>query len=321
LNINLPTKISLLAGPTPLEPLKRIGAITGHPNIFVKRDDVMPLGMAGNKVRSLEFWMAEALQQGADTVLVAGQCVSNQCRLTAAAAAKIGLNCVILHNDAQPARIEGNLLLSTLFGAEIIFLGPVSEQERADKVTQKADDLQKQGKKPYIIGDPVLGAMGYVVAAQELLLQTPKEIGSFDCIVIPGSMGPTEAGLLYGLIASGYPGQVYVISVEYQKQEMQQRIEHIFNRLEQKLGKTLQNPDSIAIFDDRFLGNGYGIASAASNAATQVFATTEALLLEPTYTAKPFAALLAMVADQTIKPTESVCILHTGGTPSLFANR
>src|SRR5690606_12244359 len=168
-------RIRLLDGPTPLERLRRVEALTGHGGIFVKRDDCMPLGMGGNKVRSLEFWLGEALEQGCDILLVAGAPVSNQCRLTAAAAARLGLECLILHNADEPARDEGNLLLSRLTGAKFRFLGPIDEEERAVRVQEAAAELRRQGRRPYVVGDPVVGALGYVVGAIELHQQAEAQ--------------------------------------------------------------------------------------------------------------------------------------------------
>ncbi|MHA1153894.1 MAG: pyridoxal-phosphate dependent enzyme [Alphaproteobacteria bacterium] len=313
-------RISLLDRPTPLEQLRRIGAEIGHRALFVKRDDVMALGLGGNKLRSLEFWIGEALEQGCDTLLVAGQPVSNQCRLTAAAAAKMGLACVILHNADRPAEIEGNLLLNHLYGAEIFYLGPLDETARQEAAEEKARELRKAGRRPYIIGDPVLGALGYVVAAEELLRQASAAVGNFDHIVIPGSMGPTEAGFLYGLLQGGFTGRVHVISVEYGADEMVARIEAIFAKLVEKLGVLEAGPATIARYDDSFLGPGYGVTTPAATQAMRQFATSEALLLEPTYTAKPFAALLSMIEDGLIPGGAPVCALHTGGVPSLFTS-
>jgi 1-aminocyclopropane-1-carboxylate deaminase/D-cysteine desulfhydrase-like pyridoxal-dependent ACC family enzyme len=308
----------LIDHPTPLEQLHRIGAEVGHGALFVKRDDAMSLGLGGNKLRSLEFWIGDALKQGCDTLLVAGQPVSNQCRLTAAAAAKVGLDCVILHNADRPTRIEGNLLLNHLFGAEICYLGPLNEAARQEAAEQTAREFRKTGRRPYIIGNPVLGAVGYVVAAEELLYQASGAVGNFDHIVIPGSMGPTEAGFLYGLLRDGFTGQVHVISVEYGVDELAARIETIFAGLEEKLGALEIGPSIIAQYDDTFLGPGYGVTTPAAAQAIKRFATSEALLLEPTYTAKPFAALLSMIEAGTIPDSASVCALHTGGVPSLF---
>ncbi len=312
-------RVSLVNGPTPLEQLHRIGAEIGHRALFVKRDDVMALGLGGNKLRSLEFWIGEALKRGCDTLLVAGQPVSNQCRLTAAAAAKTGLACVILHNANRPEQVEGNLLLNHLYGAEICYLGPLDEAARQEAAEEKARELGKAGRRPYIIGDPVLGAAGYVVAAEELLHQASDAIGNFDHIVIPGSMGPTEAGFLYGLLRGGFTGQVHVISVEYGADELAARIEAIFAGLVDKLGGLGIGPSMIARYDDTFLGPGYGMTTPAAAQAMKRFATSEALLLEPTYTAKPFAALLSMIEDGLIPGSAPVCALHTGGVPSLFS--
>ncbi len=313
-------RVTLVDGPTPLERLHRIGAEIGHRALFVKRDDVMALGLGGNKLRSLEFWIGAALKRGCDTLLVAGQPVSNQCRLTAAAAAKMGLACVVLHNADRPAAVEGNLLLNHLYGAEICYLGPVDEAARQEAAEAKARTLRKAGRKPYVIGDPVLGALGYVVAAEELLHQASVTVGNFEHIVIPGSMGPTEAGLLYGLLQGGFSGQVHVISVEYGADETAARIEVIFSKLVEKLGALEAGAATIARYDDSFLGPGFGVTTPAAAQAMKRFATSEALLLEPTYTAKPFAALLAMIEDGRIPGGAPVCALHTGGVPSLFAS-
>jgi D-cysteine desulfhydrase len=313
-------RVTLLDGPTPLERLHRIGAEIGHEALFVKRDDVMALGLGGNKLRSLEFWIGEALEQGCDTLVVAGQPVSNCCRLTAAAAAKLGLACVILHNADRPAEVEGNLLLNHLYGAEIFYLGPVDETARRDAAQEKARELREAGRRPYIIGDPLLGALGYVVAAEELLRQASTAVGNFEHIVIPGSMGPTEAGFLYGLLQGGYTGRVHVISVEYGTGVMVARIENIFAKLVEILGTLEAGPARIARYDDSFLGSGYGVTTPAAAQAMKRFATSEGLLLEPTYNAKPFAALLAMIEDGRIPSSAPVCALHTGGIPSLFTS-
>ncbi len=316
---DLPARFRLFDPPTPLERLGRIGAELGHPALWVKRDDAMPLGLGGNKLRSLEFWVGEALRQGADTLVVAGQAVSNQCRLTAAAAARAGLGCVILHNSDPPSRIEGNLLLSHLYGAEIAFLGPVGEAERAVAARARVAELERQGRRPYLVGDPVLGAIGYVAAARELLGQAAGMGVRLAHVVVPGSMGPTEAGLIHGLVAGGFAGRVHVISVEYPRAESKRRVDEVLAGLAERLGPPGVAPATVASFDNSFLAPGYGIAGPAATEAMRRFARTEALLLEPTYTAKPFAALLALVATGVIGDSEPACILHTGGVPSLFA--
>jgi 1-aminocyclopropane-1-carboxylate deaminase/D-cysteine desulfhydrase-like pyridoxal-dependent ACC family enzyme len=308
----------LLEGPTPFQPLERLGRETGHPRLFVKRDDAMPLGLGGNKLRSLEYWLGAAFASGADTLVVAGHTASNQCRLTAAAAAKSGLGCVILHNADRPERIEGNLRLSHLFGAEISYLGPVGECARGQAAEARMEALRREGRKPYLIGDPVLGAAGYVHSGEELLAQARERGMALRHILLPGSMGPTEAGFLYGLLRGGFDGTAHLVSVEYREAELAERVARIFAGLELLIGTAGRTVGSVARFTDRFLGSGYGIPGPEAVAAIRQFAATEALLLEHTYTAKPAAALLSMLADGSIAPDEPACLLHTGGTASLF---
>lgn len=318
MGLNELPRYRLLEGPTPFQLLERIGRRSGHAGLYVKRDDAMPLGLGGNKLRSLEYWLGAAIAAGADTLVVAGHTASNQCRLTAAAAAKAGLGCVILHNADRPARIEGNLRLSHLYGADISYLGPVGESERRQAAEAKVEELRGDGRKPYLVGDPVLGAAGYVHAGEEVLEQARACGARLRHILLPGSMGPTEAGFLYGLIRGGFDGAAHLVSVEYRVSELADRVARIFSGLERLIGPAGRPPEAIARYTDRFLGPGYGVPGPDAVSAIRLFAATEALLLEQTYTAKPAAALLSMIADGGIAPDEPACLLHTGGTASVF---
>ncbi|WP_420403171.1 pyridoxal-phosphate dependent enzyme [Nisaea sp.] len=318
MGLNALPRYRLLEDPTPFQLLERLGRETGHPALYIKRDDAMPLGLGGNKLRSLEYWLGAAFAEGADTLVVAGHTASNQCRLTAAAAARAGLGCVVLHNADRPERIDGNLRLSHLYGAEISYLGPVGEHARREAAEAKVEALRREGRKPYLVGDPVLGAAGYVHAGEELLAQARAAGVALRHILLPGSMGPTEAGFLHGLIRGGFDGTAHLVSVEYDVAELEGRVARIFAGLEELAGSAGRPVGTIARFTDRYLGPGYGIPGPDAIAAIRLFAGTEALLLEQTYTAKPAAALLSMLADGGIAPDEPVCLLHTGGTASLF---
>ena len=311
-------RVPLLDGPTPLQRMPRIEAETGHGGLYVKRDDAMSLGLGGNKLRSLEYWAGEALAAGADTLLVAGRAVSNQCRLTAAAAARLGLGCVIVHNDDPPPRDEGNLLLSRLYGAEIRFVGPVDEDERGRRVEEVRRALEADGRTPYVVGEPVTGALGYVAAALELHEQALEQDIGLRHVVLPGSMGTTEAGFLFGNALLGNPFTVHLVSVEYEVEELARRIEAIHRGLCERTGEVPPPTDRTRYYGE-YLGEGYARPTPAALLAMRRLATAEALLLETTYTAKPFAALLDFVERRVLPPDEPICAIHTGGVPALFA--
>lgn len=312
-------RVHLLDGPTPLQRMDRIEALTGHGGLFVKRDDAMSLGMGGNKLRSLEFWLGEAREAGSDVLLVAGRPVSNQCRLTAAAAARLGFECVIVHNDEAPERDEGNLLLNRLFGADIRFIGPVDELERERQVYDFRDAMAAAGKRPYVVGNPVVGALGYVAAAIELHQQVLDAGVALRHVVLPGSMGVTEAGFLFGCALLGNPFDVHLVSVEYPVDELRARVDGILRALSGRTGVAPgSDPAAAAHYYDAYLGDGYELPTPEALAAIRTFARTEGLLLEMTYTSKPFAALLDLIETKQLPIDEPACIVHTGGLPALF---
>jgi 1-aminocyclopropane-1-carboxylate deaminase/D-cysteine desulfhydrase-like pyridoxal-dependent ACC family enzyme len=312
-------RIDLLQQPTPLEHMARIGTHTGHQQLWVKRDDCMPLAFGGNKVRSLEFWLGEALERGCDILVVAGAPASNQCRLTAAAAAKLGLDCLVLYTGTDPLPLHSNLLLTGMMGAQIQHLGPVGEEERGRLAQRALEELTASGRRPYLIGDPVIGGLGYARAAKELHEQAGARGLNLRHIVLPGSMGVTEAGMIVGAALLDLPWTFHLISVEYQAIELEARIRSILGRLCRLVGvEAKDDPLSrVRIHTDQ-LGAGYGVRTEASVQAGYLFAGLEALVLEQTYVAKTFAGLLSCVARHDIPSDEPACIVHTGGTPAIF---
>jgi 1-aminocyclopropane-1-carboxylate deaminase/D-cysteine desulfhydrase-like pyridoxal-dependent ACC family enzyme len=312
-------RIRLLDAPTPLERLARAGAHMGHPELWVKRDDCMPLAFGGNKVRNLEFWIGEALERGCDTLVIAGTTTSNQCRLTAAAAAKLGLDCLVLYAGEDPISSHGNFVLTKLMGAQIRSLGPVGEEERAGLARLAVTELAAAGRRPYLVGDPVIGALGYVHATQELHEQAVAREIDLRHIILPGSMGVTEAGMILGAAMLDLPWTFHLISVEYQAEDLATRIQSI---LEDLCHLTDFKPQGDMLGRVRIqmdqLGAGYGMPTEASVQASHLFGRLEALALEQTYVAKTFAGLLSGIARQEIPCHEGACILHTGGTPAVF---
>lgn len=306
--------------PTPLEHLRRYGALAGHEQLYIKRDDVISLGMGGNKVRNLEFWLGEALAQGADVIIAAGGLQSNQCRLAAAAAAKLGLECILLHNGSRPDFYQGNMLLNHLVGAKSVFLGPVDEEERGKKTRELSEKLSREGKRPYVIGDPFLGALGYANAALELHQQADQMGVDLKHVVIVGAMAATATGFLYGTAILGNPFQVHVVSVEYPKNHLRGLIESIWAGAERLTGLTPSATlDTVATLYDEYLGGGYAVPTEGSRQAVYDLARTEGIFLENIYTSKTAWATRELIKSGAIPKTEAVCFFHTGGGPSLFA--
>ncbi|EKF18307.1 pyridoxal-phosphate dependent enzyme [Nitratireductor pacificus] len=312
-------RYTLLEQPTPLAPLARLEKRLGRSGLFIKRDDHMPIALGGNKLRSLEFWLGAALEEGADVLLVAGAPVSNQCRLTAAAAAIAGLDCVIIHNDAETAQSLRSSYLNRIFGAEVRFVGSISEESRAVRIEEIAEELRAVGRRPYIVGSAVIGALGYAMAALELLTQVRESGSPIRHVILPGSMGPTEAGFTFGNALLGHPFDVHLVSVEYGQADLAARIARIFGELQHFVGASeVQLDDARIHYHMDYLGPGYALPTPEGENAILTLARTEGILLEHTYTAKPFAGFMDMATDGSIDPSEGLCFLHTGGVPTLF---
>jgi len=293
-------------------------SLGGGPRLLIKRDDAIPFGFGGNKVRKLAFVAARAQADGADTLITAGGVQSNHARATAAAAAKLGMRAVLVANGAPPARATANALLDALLGAEIVYVE--SRDERAPKMLEVAERLRLSGRRPYVIpigASMPLGALGFVHAVAELVDQMPAP----DVIVHATSSGGTQAGLVTGCRLLGLPTRVIGVSADDTAAALQQQVGEIVIGIADLLGVDRhQIADGTAIeVDDRFVGGGYGIPTDASNEAIQLAARTEALFLDPTYTAKAMAGLIAHVREQRFDESQTVLFWHTGGQVGLFA--
>jgi len=312
-------RVRLLEEPTPLHRLTRLGEAWGHPRLYIKRDDVMPQALAGNKVRSAEFWFGDALAKSADLILVAGRLPSNQCRVVAAISCILGLECHVIHNGEPSSEPKGNQLLHNLMGVKQIMLGPVSDEERGQHLEAYAAEMLASGRKPCIISDPVLAALGYVRAALELNEQAESKGYDIRHLVICGSAGPTEAGLLWGAALLGRSFTVHTPSVEYPADEIRETTLDICRSISTRLGFTPSvDPAEILVNSDDFLGEGYDIPTAESLQVVRELAALEGIFIESTYNAKVFASLKATLANGEIPKDEGICIFHTGGVPALF---
>jgi 1-aminocyclopropane-1-carboxylate deaminase/D-cysteine desulfhydrase-like pyridoxal-dependent ACC family enzyme len=305
--------------PTPVEELTRLRDILGGgPRLLVKRDDAIPFGFGGNKVRKLPYVLAEAIAQGADTIITCGGVQSNHARATVAAAVHLGLHPVVVANGAPPARATGNALLLKLMGAEVRYVA--SREERAPAMEATARELRASGRKPYVIplgASTPMGALGYVKAVGELLDQVPPP----DLIVHACSSGGTQAGIIAGLALHRVPTRVIGVSADDPAPQVGAAIRDIVTGLGPLLGRdgrTLAARCPIEVRDD-FVGEGYGIPTPASEEAQSLAARSEALFVDHTYTAKALAAMIRLVREGAVPATATVLFWHTGGQVGLFA--
>ena len=316
-------RIKLAHLPTPLERLASLSASLGGPEIWVKRDDCTGLASGGNKARKLEHLMHDALAKGADTIITAGGIQSNHARQTAAAAARLNLRCILVLTDSVPGRSHvyhhgGNVLLDRLFGAEIRLVE--GDVDPLDAMSEIARQCSGAGGKPYCIpvgGSNAIGARGYVEAAGEMLDQSKLAGMVFSHIVLPTGSGGTHAGLIAGLAMRDARVDVIGISVSRLRQEAVQRVSDLTRDTFSLLG--IDRPVPEIWIDDRFVGEAYGIPTAAMAEAVRRVARTEGLLLDPVYTGKAMAGLMALVAEGRLTKADRVLFWHTGGSVALFA--
>ena len=313
--------------PTRLEPMLRLRQQLGGPNLFIKRDDCTGLASGGSKTRKLEFLVADALGQGADTLLTHGAVQSNHVRQTAAAAAFSGLACeAMLEARVAQAPQEyaesGNVFLDRLFGARLHQVpgGTVMD----DALEALAAQLRAAGRKPYVIpggGSNALGSLGYVECVRELRQQC-IEMGlkKPHLVHATGSAG-TQAGLLAGIHALGLGWPVTGIGVRAPREVQETRVHGLAQRALDLLGVNLALPREAVLADDNFIGAGYGVPTDSMLEAVQMLAGCEGILLDPVYTGKGMAGMISMLRAKAFAPDEDVIFIHTGGSAALFSYR
>ena len=304
--------------PTPVQEMTRLREeLRARPRLFVKRDDSIRFAFGGNKVRKMSYVAAEALARGADTLITCGGVQSNHARVTAAVAAKLGMRSVLVANGAPQERPTANALLDQLLGADVRYVADRSE--RAPAMERIAAELGAEGRRPYVvpIGASIpLGACAFADAVSELRTQAAPP----DVIVHSTSSGGTQAGLIAGCTLAGWPVRVIGISADESAENLTRDVRTILDGCEPLLGVDPGRFATAAIHvDDRFVGGGYGVPTAASADAISLCARTEALFLDPTYTAKAMAGLIGRLRDGDFDDAETVLFWHTGGQVGLFA--
>ena len=313
----------LFAGATALDEAHRLREALGPgaPRILVKRDDAIPFGFGGNKVRKLCLVAAEARACDADTLITVGGVQSNHMRATASAAARLGLRCVLVANGERPTTPRANALLDALLGAELHYVA--SREQRAPTMQAIAARLRAEGRVPYEVplgASTPLGAAAFVRAVGELMAQLPAGVAP-DAIVHASSSGGTQAGLTAGCALHGLPTDVIGISADDPATSIEAHVRRLIGGLGSLLGA---DGDALAravhvTADDSFVGEGYGVPTAASREAQSLAARTEALFVDHTYTAKALAALITFVRDGRYRKDQTIVFWHTGGQVGLFA--
>lgn len=308
--------------PTPLQRARNLEAAVGPdaPRIYLKRDDLTGLAFGGNKARKLEYLVGDALASGATVLVTEGAAQSNHARMTAAAARLAGLKALLILDARHGAEIAGNLLLDHLLGAEVRIVPGAAE--RAALMARIGDELRAAGERPYVIptgGSVPLGAAAYVTMVAEM---TPQLLALGEAprrLYFASSSQGTQAGLVVGASAFSAPYGVRGVAVERPVDALKAECARLANETAQLLGIDASFTAGKIALDDRHVGAGYGVPTEEGLAAIRLLARTEAVFLDPVYSGKAMAGMLADIRAGEIAPDEAVVFLHTGGGPSLFA--
>jgi len=320
----LATMMSLPAVPlaphaTPLDELTRLRPALGPgcPRLWMKRDDLLSFGLGGNKVRKMQTVAAEALAAGADTLVTCGGVQSNHARVTAAAGAALGLRVVLVLNGEAPDPPTGNLRLDRLFGAELRLVS--TRSERAAVMASIGGELTAAGRRPFVVplgASTATGAIGFARGLEELAAAKLRP----DVIVHASSSGGTQAGMLAGCALFGLRARVVGISADEPRTGLTGTVAALLAEMAGRLGVRAASlgADDIEV-DDSHVGEGYGIPTDGSSEALELTARTEGILLDPVYTAKAMAGLIARVRAGELRPDDTVLFWHTGGAIGFFA--
>ena len=310
--------------PTPLEFMPRLTEALDGPRLWVKRDDCTGLGFGGNKTRKLEFLMAAAREEGADTVVTPGAVQSNHCRQTAAAAAKLGMKAILvferrLANPDEAYRTSGNVLLDKIFGATIEEVDAGTDMNAA--IAETGERVQSEGAKAYLIpggGSSPIGALGYVNCAMELVNQANTMNLKIDHIIHATGSAGTQAGLVTGLKAIHADIPVLGVGVAAREDAQKARVFSLAEKTADLIGAPgVVGSDDIVV-DDNYIGEAYGVPTEGMTEAVTMAARLEGLLFDPVYSGKALAGMIDLIRQGRFSKDQNLVFLHTGGAPGLF---
>jgi len=316
------SRLDLAVLPTPLQECAHFSQKLGGPRIFIKREDLTGLAFGGNKVRKLEFFMADLVDKGVETVIAGASKQSNFCRQTSACAAKLGMNAILLLMGDPNTERQGNLLVDDLLGADVRLHNYESWPKLHEAIYQLADDLRKRGVKAQALtGFEPLGSIAYVDCVLEMMSQFEEQGMMPDYIFVSSGTG-TQAGLEVGIRALGLDCKIVGISPSPDLDgydSISARLAEVANWVAERLGLDLTFKAEEITNTPAYVGPGYAKVTKAGIEAIRLMASTEGIMLDPVYTGKAVAGLIDYIRRGEIGPDQTVVFVHTGGTPALFA--
>jgi len=317
-----PLRISLAQIPTPIESLPKLSREFGA-DLRVKRDDLTGSTLSGNKVRKLEYLLAEALDKGCDSIITCGAVASNHARAAVIAARKIGLDSLLILAGEEPKMAEGNLQLDLLAGAEVRYISKEDYSNHIDAILQQAAErLKAEGRNPYVIptgGSNSVGLMGYVQAAAEIDAQCAYQQWRPDCLVCAVGSGGTYAGLLLGTLLRKMPAKVLGILVCGTIEHFREKVLRDIRGSIKKYQLDVKADECAVHLADDYIGGGYAVTNSEQLRLIRHIAQQEALILDPVYTGKAFCGLLGEIKKGNIPQGAKVLFIHTGGVFGLSA--
>jgi len=316
-------RLGLVAGPTPLAPAHRLSAALGGPSLWLKRDDLLPVALGGNKVRALDLIVADALRQDADTLVTGAGPLSNNVRASASVATMFGMHCRAVYWGTAPDVEQGNLLLTRMLGAEIQFTGQ-QERDSTDRgMAAAAAAALALGHRPYCVprgGACALAVLSHVLAVRETLAQCETLGLRVQVVVLAAGGAGTLAGWLLGSLLFGAPWRIAGVAVSRPAPETWERALRLAGEAAALIGYPLVPGRLQGTVQDGLRGEGYGVPSPEGQEAIRTVARTEGVFLDPIYTGKAMAGYAQGVAEGRYRSDPTVLFLHTGGTPGLFAD-
>jgi 1-aminocyclopropane-1-carboxylate deaminase/D-cysteine desulfhydrase-like pyridoxal-dependent ACC family enzyme len=317
-------RVRLASLPTAMSPAQRLARSLGIAHLWFKRDDLIGFGFGGNKVRGLEFLLADAIARQADIVVTGAGPQSNHVRATAAAAAFAGIESLAILWGSPPPRTEGNYLLTRMLGGKVRFTGNPDRASVDAEIESVVADMARAGRRPYGIprgGACALGVAAHILAVYETAAHCAESGIRPDLVLLAAGSGATYAGWLLGVKSLHLPWRVESVTVSRPAVEVRRRVLALGDAAAETLDLPVALSDGDVVVHDGFIGEGYGIASAEGMEAIRLTARTEGIFLDPTYTGKAFAGLAALISRGRVASEDTVIFVHTGGAPALFTAR